>query len=65
MGNDLNTFLLIAAGIAIAVECEDKEDGVYEWGCDSFTSCIGGEIVITDCVKFGLVYNPDKEECDE
>ncbi len=57
----INVFTCSSVGVTLAVDCSDKEDGVYEWGCDSFTRCVGGKVEIIDCTKAGLVYNPEKE----
>ena len=46
--------------------CDDQDDGsVPEWGCKSYTVCIGGDPVIIDCAAIGKVYNPDIKQCDE
>lgn len=55
---------ILITGVQGGVDCKDKEDGVYGWGCKAFTYCKGGKGKEVFCTGTS-VYNPETEGCDE
>ena len=49
---------------ASATICAGKPDGVINWGCRSYTTCLNGTDIIIEC-KGGKVYNQNTQVCDE
>ena len=57
--------IVIASG-SLADDCGGADDGtVLDWACTWFTRCSNGEAETVDCDERGLVYNPDREKCDQ
>merc|ERR1712226_1024942 len=59
----IGSILLITVAHA-QVDCRNKPDGVYGWGCRSFTRCEGGRGQQVDCFPPNGVFNPDIGGCD-
>merc|ERR1711976_241201 len=57
-------FAALSACAHAQVDCSDKPDGVYGWGCRAYTICQGGNGTSVECT-FPDVFNPEIERCDD